>query len=86
MNPSPADPPAPYQVFPSNADPNERQLCKILPGSRLLCGAGCGVALPDLHMHIWFPGIEYPTGVCSEACAGRAIAKRAPRAPDATAA
>lgn len=68
-----------YRVCSSAMDPTDSQLCKQLQGSPLLCGGGCGRPLPEPHIHIRFDGVHYPTGVCSEACAGRAIQRRADR-------
>ncbi len=68
-----------YRVHSSASDPTQNQLCKMLQGSPLLCGGDCGRPLPEPHIHIQFDGAEYPTGVCSEACAGRAIRRRAER-------
>jgi hypothetical protein len=68
-----------YRVSNSAADFSDSQLCKQLRGSPLLCGGGCGRPLPEPHIHIHFDGVHYATGVCSEACAGRAIERRAKR-------
>jgi hypothetical protein len=68
-----------YRVNSSATDPTDSQLCKQLQGAPLLCGGGCGRPLPEPHIHIQFDGVHYPTGVCSEACAGHAIRRRADR-------
>lgn len=65
-----------YRVSSSSADSQGDQLCKMFGDLKLRCAGGCETVLPVVHIHLWFEGADFATGVCSEACAGAAIRKR----------